>query len=396
MQSGRELFMSHLAPTSSFPIGLEIERAEGVFLFDKKGNKYFDLISGIAVSNTGHGRPEIRDAIKKQVDKNLHLMVYGEYIQSPQVLLAGKLTSLLPPSLDCVYFVNSGSEAIEGALKLAKRVSGRSELISFRNSYHGSTQGSLSICGNEVLKNSYRPLLPVTRILDFNDETQLDQISTSTACVVAEPIQGEAGVILPENDFLKKLRDRCSETGALLIFDEIQTGFGRTGRNFCFEHYKVIPDILCLGKALGGGMPLGAFIASKAIMHTLADNPPLGHITTFGGHPVCCASAIAALEILLDERLGEQSFTKGNIFRDKFSGHSAIKFRGMGLMMAIEFASPEQNKKIISDCLEHGVVSDWFLFNDRSMRIAPPLTIRDEEINECYEVIAECISRSER
>src|SRR5687767_10714613 len=305
MDSLRELFFSRIAQTSPAPIALEIEKAEGVYVIDSKGKKYFDLVSGIAVSSLGHNHPGILSAIKAQLDRHLHLMVYGEYIQSPQVKYAELLCRHLPENLSSVYFVNSGAEAIEGAMKLAKRHSGRTEIISFRNAYHGSTQGALSVMGSEEFKNAFRPLIPGTRLLEFNNKKTLRQITSEAACVIAEVIQGEAGVIVPETDFLKALRERCTETGTLLILDEIQTGMGRTGKLFAFEHYGIVPDILCLAKAFGGGMPLGAFISSKEIMGDLTQDPPLGHITTFGGHPVCCAAGMAAFTALMDEKLIE-------------------------------------------------------------------------------------------
>jgi acetylornithine/succinyldiaminopimelate/putrescine aminotransferase len=284
---------------------LEIVRAEGIYMYGPDGTKYMDLISGVSVSNTGHGHPKVKEAVKNQVDLYMHLMVYGEIIQNPQVKYAQKLTELLPSALSSCYFVNSGSEAVEGALKLAKRFTGRSRIVSFRNAYHGSTHGALSIQGSEIYRNAFRPLLPDTFQIDFNDDSALEAIDSKTACVIVEPVQGEAGIIFPENNFLTKIRKKCNSAGALLIFDEIQTGFGRLGRMFAFERFGVVPDILLLAKALGGGMPLGAFISSNEIMSSLITNPSLGHITTFGGHPVCCAAGLASLNIIIDERLAE-------------------------------------------------------------------------------------------
>lgn len=391
MLTQRQLFFNHIAQTTETPLGLEIEKAEGVYLFDVSGKKYIDLISGISVSNVGHRHPKVLSAIKEQLDKYMHLMVYGEYIQSPQVQLAKLLTDNLPPNLNSVYFVNSGSEAIEGAMKLAKRATGRTEIISFKNAYHGSTQGSLSIMGNEEFKNAFRPLLPDTRQIEFNNVAELSHITNRTACVVVETIQGEAGVVIPQNDFLKKIRARCTETGALLVLDEIQCGFGRTGKLFAFEHYDLVPDVLCLAKGMGGGMPIGAFIASKEIMNTLTNNPILGHITTFGGHPVCCAAALATLNVLLEEKIMEKVEAKEQLFR-KLLKHPKIRsLNGKGLLLSIEFDSFEQNKKIIDKCIEKGVITDWFLFNTPSMRIAPPLIITEEEIETACRVIIQCL-----
>jgi len=392
MLSQRQLFLNHIAQTSETPLALEIERAEGVYLFDTSGKRYLDLISGISVSNIGHCHPKVVAAIKEQVDKYMHAMVFGEYVQGPQVKLAKHLSDNLPENLSSVYFVNSGSEAIEGAMKLAKRYTGRTEIISFKNSYHGSTHGSLSIMGNEEFKNAYRPLLPDTRQIEFNKESDLSFITERTACVVVETVQGEAGAIVPQNDFLKKLSLRCKSAGALLVADEIQCGFGRTGKLFAFEHYNFVPDILCLAKGMGGGMPIGAFISSKEIMNSLTNNPILGHITTFGGHPVCCAAADSTLTVLLEEKLIVGVEEKEQLFRTLLK-HSKIKsIHGKGLLLSLEFESYEQNKSIIDTCIQKGVIVDWFLFNSHSMRIAPPLTITEEEIKFACETIISSIS----
>ena len=391
MLTQRQLFFNHIAQTSELPLALEIEKAEGVYLYDVSGKRYIDLISGISVSNIGHRHPKVIAAIKDQLDKYMHLMVYGEYIQSPQVQFAKLLSEHLPSTLSSVYFVNSGSEAIEGAMKLAKRFTGRTEIISFKNGYHGSTQGSLSIMGNEEFKNAFRPLLPDTKQIEFNNSDDLKLITSKTACVVVETIQGEAGAIVPQTNFLKALRERCTEVGALLVADEIQCGFGRTGKLFAFEHYNVVPDILCLAKGMGGGMPIGAFISSKEIMHSLTNNPILGHITTFGGHPVCCAAGLATLNVLLEEKLIDSVEEKEQLFR-KLLKHPKIKsIKGKGLLLALEFDNYEQNKKIIDACIEKGVIVDWFLFNSHSMRIAPPLTITEEEIRFSCDIILKCI-----
>ncbi|MES2591446.1 MAG: aspartate aminotransferase family protein [Bacteroidota bacterium] len=391
MLTQRQLFFNHLAQTSATPLALEIEKAEGIYLTDVSGKRYMDLISGISVSNVGHRHPKVLKAIHDQLDKYLHLMVYGEYIQAPQVKLAKAITDLLPENLNSVYFVNSGSEAIEGAMKLAKRFIGRTEIISFKNAYHGSTQGSLSIMGNEEFKNSFRPLLPDTRQIEFNNLTHLKYITNRTAAVVVETIQGEAGAVIPKNDFLKQLRERCNETGTLLVADEIQTGFGRTGKLFAFEHYNFIPDIICIAKGMGGGMPIGAFISSKEIMDSLSQNPILGHITTFGGHPVCCAASEATLTVLLEEKLIEQVEQKEQLFRSLLKHPKIKSIHGKGLLLAIEFESYEQNKIIIDKCIAKGLITDWFLFNAQSMRIAPPLTITEEEINIACKIILQCI-----
>lgn len=391
MMSQRQLFLNHVAQTSEMPMGLEIAEAKGIYLTDVFGKRYMDLISGISVSNVGHGHPKVVAAIKEQVDKYMHLMVYGEYIQSPQVVLATLLSTLLPNNLSSIYFTNSGSEAIEGAMKLSKRYTGRTEIISFVNAYHGSTQGSLSIMGNEEFKNAFRPLLPDTRLIRFNVEEDLVYITERTACVVVEPVQGEAGAIVPEKDFLKLLRKRCDEVGALLVADEIQTGFGRTGKLFAFEHYDFVPDVLCIAKGMGGGMPIGAFVSSPEIMNSLTHNPILGHITTFGGHPVCCAASVATLRVLLEENLIEQVEEKEKLFRSLLIHERIKRMNGKGLLLGLEFESFEENKRIIDKCIANGVIVDWFLFNAQSMRIAPPLTITEEEIRLACEVILKSI-----
>lgn len=382
----------HLAYTTPFPMGIEVASADGIYLFDKQGKKYTDLISGIAVSNLGHNNLEINEAIKAQVDKHLHVMVYGEYLQSVQNQLAQKLCSLLPKGLDVLYPVNSGTEANEAALKLVKRVTGRKEIISFNGAYHGSTHGSLSVTGNEKKKSAFYPLLPEIRFIDFNAINQLNTISTKTAGVIVEPIQGDAGVRIPSKEFLKALRDRCSEVGAMLIFDEIQTGFGRTGKLFAFEHYNVVPDVLTIGKAFGGGMPIGGFVSSKENMKTLTYNPELGHITTFGGHPVCCAAALASLELISDNKLLNQLEEKGQLFEDLLS-HSLVKeIRRKGLFFAIELETADLVQQVVEGCKERGVLTFWFLSNPQSFRIAPPLIITEQEIKASCEVIIEVMN----
>ncbi len=387
----RQLFLANNAQTTDFPLLLEFERAEGVYMYDKAGKAYLDLISGIGVSNLGHSNPYVIKAIKEQVDKYMHLMVYGEYVQTPQVQFAEKLVSLLPANLGSVYFVNSGTEAVEGALKLAKRYTGRNQIVACHNSYHGSTHGALSVMGNEEYKQAYRPLLPGISFIRFDHIDDLRVITEETACVIIETVQGEAGIRVPGKAYMQALRKRCSETGTLLILDEIQAALGRTGKLFAFEHFDVVPDILLLAKALGGGMPVGAFIASNDIMAALKENPILGHITTFGGHPVCCAAGLAALEVLLNENITEQVDAKSALFFQLLV-HPAIKeIRGKGLMLAIELEDFEFNKKVIDRCIENGVVVDWFLHCSNAMRIAPPLIITEDEIRKACSVILEAI-----
>jgi acetylornithine/succinyldiaminopimelate/putrescine aminotransferase len=380
MLTNRQLFLKHLGHTSDAPMMLEIVKAEGIYMYGPDGQKYIDLISGVSVSNTGHRHPKVVEAVKNQVDQYMHLMVYGEFIQSPQVRYAERLAEILPPVLNSCYFVNSGSEAVEGALKLAKRYTGKSRIISFINAYHGSTHGALSIQGSEVFRNAFRPLLPDTFQIGFNDEKALAAIDKNTACVIVEPVQGEAGIIYPENDFLLKIRMRCKSTGALLIFDEIQTGFGRLGQMFAINRFKVVPDILLLAKALGGGMPLGAFISSREIMSALVTNPTLGHITTFGGHPVCCAAGLASLNVIIDEKLAESCNSKSDLFKKELSHPLISKIRGEGLLMAVQLADPSYIQYVIAKAPDYGLVLDYFLFCDNAFRIAPPLIISEEEI----------------
>ena len=380
MLTKRQLFLQHIAQTSPAPLMLEIERAKGVFLYDKNNKAYLDLIAGISVSNVGHCHPKVVAAIQKQVAQYMHLMVYGEYVYTPQVALSTLLCEHLPPHLNAVYLVNSGTEATEGALKLAKRYTKRTELISFSNAYHGSTHGSLSIMGSETFKQAFRPLLPDTRHIPYNSEKDLAHITEKTACVMAEVVQAEAGVIVPQNDFLKKLRQRCNKVGALLIFDEIQTGFGRTGSLFAFEQYGVEPDILLLAKGMGGGLPIGAFIASREMMSVFQHNPVLGHISTFGGNPVTCAASLATLKVLLENDYIAQVKEKETLFH-KYLKHEKIQaVRSKGLLMCIEFVDFDFTKKVIDKCIEKGLITDWFLFADNCLRIAPPLIIEEKEI----------------
>ena len=380
MLTNRQLFLLHLGQTSKSPLMLEIEKAEGVFMYGNSGEKYLDLISGVSVSNTGHRHPAVVKAVKDQADSYLHLMVYGEMIQNPQVKYAARLAELLPSSLENCYFVNSGSEAVEGALKLAKKFTGRSRIIYFRNSYHGSTHGALSVQGSETYRNAFRPLLPDTWQIDFNDFQALGSIDNQTACVIVEPVQAEAGVIYPKKGFLEEIRKSCSESGALLVFDEVQTGFGRTGTMFAIDRFKVVPDILVLAKALGGGMPLGAFISSKEVMSALIADPQLGHITTFGGHPVCCAAGLASLEVIINEDLVSSCKAKSALFRKELVHPLISEIRGEGLLIAVRLSMPEFVQYAISHAPEYGIILDYFLFCDDAFRIAPPLTINDDEI----------------
>jgi acetylornithine/N-succinyldiaminopimelate aminotransferase len=387
----RQLFLNNNAQTTHFPLLLEFERAEGLYIYDEAGKAYTDLISGIGVSNLGHSNPKVVQAIKDQVDKYMHLMVYGEYVQTPQVRFAEKLVSILPKTLNSVYFTNSGTEAVEGAIKLAKRYTGRHQVVAFDGSYHGSTHGALSVMGNEEYKQAYRPLLPGVNFISLNNFPDLQLITEQTACVILETIQGEAGIRVPDVAYMQALRKRCTDVGALLILDEIQAAFGRTGKLFAFEHFDIIPDILLLAKALGGGMPVGAFIASVEVMSVFKENPILGHITTFGGHPVCCAAGLAALEVLLDEDLIAVVAQKESLVRQHLV-HPAIKeIRGKGLMLAVEFESFELNKKIIDTCIEHGIITDWFLHCSNSMRLAPPLIITDSQLLNACEIIVKAI-----
>ncbi len=392
MLSHKQLFLLNTAQTSNFPRLLEVEKAEGTYIFDTNGKKYLDLVSGFAVSNVGHRHPKVISAIKDQLDKYLHVTVYGEYVQAPQVLFAEKLSSFLPENLSSVYFTNSGAEATEGALKLAKKYANRSKIISFHHAYHGSTHGALSVMGNEYYKQAYRPLLPDVEFIQLNSFSDLETINHETAAVILEAVQGEAGVRVPEVGYIKALRKKCKETGALLIFDEIQTGFGRTGKLFAFEHFDIVPDILLLAKGMGGGMPIGAFISSKEIMDVLKDNPILGHITTFGGHPVSCAAGLATLNVILEEHLMAGVQEKEELFRSLLQHPKIKEIRGKGLMLSIQLDSFEQVEQISRRCVENGVIIDWFLHCDTAMRIAPPLIITQEEIRFACQVILKAVS----
>lgn len=403
MLTQRQIFLQHIAQTSDFPLALEIEQAEGIYLYGTNGRKYIDLISGIGVSNVGHRHPNVVNAIKDQVDKYMHLMVYGEYVQTPQVALAAALVESLVPSadletsvqkpLDNVYFTNSGTEAVEGAMKLAKRFTGRQEIISCFNAYHGATQGALSLSGSENFKRNFRPLLPqITQIRHGNFE-DISLISEKTAAVIIEVIAGEAGVRVPDKNYFRALRKQCDLTGTLLIIDEIQTGFGRTGTFWAFEQFGFYPDVLLCAKGMGGGMPIGAFIANQTVMSVFKDNPILGHITTFGGHPVSCAASLATFKTIFSENLLETVEEKAKLFRDLLIHPKIKEIRNQGLMMAVEFEDFGELKPIIDDAIEQGVITDWFLFCDNSMRIAPPLVISKEEIRFACEVILRAIDQ---
>jgi len=389
----RNLFLNHVAQTSENPLMLEIDHAEECYLYDVRGKKYLDLISGIAVSNIGHNNKKVKEAIISQLDKYMHVMVYGEFIEAPQVQYAKWLSDHLPQNLNAVYFTNSGSEGVEGAIKLAKRYTGRTEVISFKNSYHGSTMGALSTGNTEERKNSFRPLIPDNRILNYNSFEDIHFITEKTACVLMEPIQAEAGVILPEENYLLHIRKKCAEVGALLMFDECQTGFGRTGNLFAFQKFNIIPDVLLLGKALGGGMPLGAFIASRQIMQVFTQNPFLGHITTFGGHPVCCAAGLAAAQELTDLNLIAQVEKNSQLFKEKLI-HPKIKMmRNCGLLIAVEFENDAFNLALNKKLIEEGLLVDWFLFAANCLRIAPPLIISEEEINTACTIILDVLNK---
>ncbi|HRP31897.1 MAG TPA: aspartate aminotransferase family protein [Agriterribacter sp.] len=387
----RQLFLQHVAQTSEAPLALEIVKASGSTLWDVNGKSYIDLIAGISVCNIGHCHPEVTAAIKNQADQYLHLLVYGELVETPQVAYAHYLTQHLPATLNSVYFTNSGAEAVEGAMKLCKRYRNKTQIIAFNQSYHGSTQGALSIIGDEYWRNAYRPLLPGILHLDYNSFDDLRYITTDTACVIAETVQAERGVIAPTLAWMQALRKKCSETGCLLVLDEIQTGFGRTGSLWGFEQLNVIPDIVLMGKALGGGMPLGAFIADRQLMQSFTNNPVLGHITTFGGHPVSCAAGLAAMKVLQEGHLVSAVNTKAGIFLSLLK-HPRIKaVRSAGLLIAVEFESYGTNKAVIDRCIANGVLTDWFLFAPQCMRIAPPLNISDDAIFKACAIILDAI-----
>jgi acetylornithine/succinyldiaminopimelate/putrescine aminotransferase len=391
MFSHRNIFLNSLAQTSPTPLSIEVVRAKGMYLIDIQGKRYIDMISGISASSLGHLHPKVVKAVQKQIKKYMHLMVYGEYVQHPQTQLAKKLADHLPQNLSCTYLVNSGSEAIEAALKLAKRATGRTKIVAFKNAYHGSTHGALSVMGDEYFKSAFRPLLPDIQHIEFNNMNDLQHIDSRTACVLAETIQGEAGAIVPDHLFLQTLRKKCNETGALFILDEIQAGCGRSGKLWAFEHFGIVPDILVLAKGLGGGMPIGAMISSKELMQLFTEKPVLGHITTFGGHPVSAAAAYATLKTILDEKLIESIQDKEYLIRELLQNQAIQSISGKGLLLSIEFESTELNMKIIKKCIENGVITDWFLFNDKRMRIAPPLNIDFKEIKKACSILQKSI-----
>ena len=393
----RKQFLRHVAQTSPAPQLIEVARAEGVFFYTPEGKPYYDLVSGVSVNNVGHGNRAVVEAVQRQAADYMHIMVYGEMVERPQVEFARLLAESLPEPLDTVYFLNSGAEAVEGALKLAKRYTHRTEMISMRRAYHGSTHGAMSMMGEpegEEWKNAFRPLLPDTKAIDFNSFADLEQITERTACVLCEPVQGEAGVRVPQDGYLQALRKRCDEVGALLIFDEIQVGMGRTGEMFAMQKYGVTPDIVCLAKALGGGMPLGAFVSSQRIMSTLTHNPVLGHITTFGGHPVCCAAGLAAMKFLQEEKVVEDVERKGAMFVELLKDHPAVKeIRRSGLLMAVELGESAKLYRLMDYFIEEGILSDWFLYCDTAFRISPPLVISDDEIRDSVRIIRKSLDR---
>ncbi len=393
--TNRQLFLNHVAQTSAFPLALEIVASEAIYLIDAQGKKYMDLIAGIGVSSLGHRHPAVVEAVKNQVDKYLHTIVYGEFVLSPQVELATLLSQHLPQNLDSVYFVNSGTEATEGAMKLAKRYTQRSEIIACKNAYHGSTQGAMSLNSDPYFTQPYRPLLPDIQHITYNCDWCLNQITEKTAAVVIETVQAEIGIQTPMMDYLKKLRLRCTEVGALLILDEIQCGYGRTGSLWAFEQYGIVPDILLLAKGMGGGMPIGAFVSSKNILSVFTDHPILGHITTFGGHPVCCAAALATLKTLLSSTYIQDVKTKESLFKKLLVHPKIVTIRSAGLMMAVELRDFDYLQKVSAYCIEHGLIIDWFLFNSRSIRIAPPLIISEEEIHIACAIILEALDSIE-
>ena len=396
MKTLRQEFLAHVGQTSPEPLLIEVQRAEGVYYYTPDGKRYYDLVSGVSVNNVGHANPQVTAAVQRQAADYMHIMVYGEMVERPQVQYATKIAGLLPEPLDSVYFVNSGSEAVEGALKLAKRYTGRHKMMSMHCAYHGSNHGSLSMMASpegDTWKAPFQPLLPDVEYLWFNSIDDLSRIDGQTACVLVEPVQGEAGVRLPEEGYLQALRKRCDETGTMLIFDEIQTGMGRTGSLFAMQKYGVTPDIVCLAKAFGGGMPLGAFVAAKQVMDSLQCNPVLGHITTFGGHPVCCAAGLAALDYILDNRLVDQVERKGLRYENALKdAPNVLEIRRSGLLMAVELGTSDKLFQIMALFKEHGIMSDWFLFCDTAFRISPPLTISDEEIDDSCQIILNCLN----
>jgi acetylornithine/N-succinyldiaminopimelate aminotransferase len=389
--SNRQVFLQHVAQTSSAPIGIEMVKASGIHLWDTDGKQYVDLISGFSVCNIGHSHPAVVKAVQEQAATYMHLIVYGEFIESPQVQYAKLLTDHLPATLNCVYFTNSGAEATEGAMKLAKRITGRSKMIAFNNAYHGSTQGALSIMGGEYWRNAFRPLLPDIHHYTYNDDSVIEAIDSSVACVILETVQAESGIKAPRKEWLQAIRKKCDEHCVLLVFDEIQAGFGRTGTLWAFQQFAVVPDILLLGKALGGGMPLGAFIADRKLMSTLTYDPVLGHITTFGGHPVSCAAGKAAFEVLMANNMIGEVKEKEKILQDELQHAAIVEKKCHGLWMSVQFKDAETNQKIVHQCVKNGLITDWFLFAPDRLRIAPPLTITGEELKQVCSMILQSI-----
>ena len=383
----KELFIKHQGQTTPYPSCIEVDKAKGMYIYDKSGKAYLDLVAGVSACTLGHCHPKVVKAVQDQAERYMHVMVYGEFVQDPQLQLALKLAELLPDPLDCTYFVNSGVEAIEASMKLAKRYTGRTEIISCTNSYHGSTQGALSIMGTETYKTKFRPLLPDCRQIVYNDIESLQHITTKTAAIVLEPVQGATGFITPENGFLTAARKRCDEVGALLIFDEIQTCYGRTGKLFGLETYSVTPDILCMAKGMGGGMSIGSFTSSTEMMHCLKDNPKLGHITTFGGHPIGCAAALATLNELCDSELVAQVAKKEKLFREILQHTKIKRINGVGLMLGLELEDAELCQKLVTRGLEEGIITFFFLFTETAVRISPPLTISEDEIRKAGQII---------
>ena len=388
----KQEFFKYQAQTTPYAAGFEVEKAEGSYIYGKDGKAYLDFVAGVSANTLGHSHPKVVNAIKEQADKYLHVMVYGEYAQEKPVELCKLLAEATPEPLEVTYLVNSGAEAIDGALKLAKRYTGREEIISMKNSYHGNTHGALSVSGNEFHKREFRPLLPMITFIEFNNEEEFSKITEKTACVIAETIQGAAGFLTPSQNYFKNLKKRCEEVGALLILDEIQPGFGRTGKLFSFEHYDMVPDILVMGKGMGGGVPVGAFMSSAKIMKSLQHSPKLGHITTFGGNPLIAAASYATLKEVLESSLMNEVEEKEKLFRELLVHPKIKKVNGRGLMLAVELESPEYTLEVAKRCMEKGLVVFWQLYRNEFMRISPPLTISKEEIKKGCEIILEALN----
>ena len=391
----KQEFFKYQAQTTPFAAGFEVEKAAGNYIYGKDGNAYLDFVAGVSANTLGHSHPKIIDAIKEQADRYLHVMVYGEYAQEKPVALCQLLAEATPEPLEVTYLVNSGAEAIDGALKLAKRYTGREEIISMKNSYHGNTHGALSVSGNEVHKREFRPLLPMISFIEFNNEEEFSKITEKTACVIAETIQGAAGFLTPSQNYFKNLKKRCEEIGALLILDEIQPGFGRTGKLFSFEHYDMVPDILVMGKGMGGGVPVGAFMSSAEIMKSLQHSPKLGHITTFGGNPLIAAASYATLKEVLDSGLMNEVNEKEALFRELLVHPKIKKVNGRGLMLAVELESPDYTLKVAKRCMEKGLIVFWQLYRNEFMRISPPLTLTQNEIRKGCQIILQALDEVE-